>query len=359
MKWLSEEDIKTLGEEIVMSENIGHLTEKQLNIIYENKLFNMFVPKEFGGLGLSLIDGLKLEEQLAKIDGGLGWTVTMCGGANMFVGYLDNFLAKMIFQDKQVCFGGSANIDGVASVVKGGYVVNGTWDYIVGLPHCTVFTVNCYIEKGGEFLLDDNGERIFKSFFFFPREITVIEDGRCLGLVGTAGHSFKIDNVKVNDNRTFTIQSDKRVIDSLIYQYPFRQFCFFTLTANHIGMQSHFLNELKKYFDGEIHNKYFEFRDELFEKYQVKFNERRDAFYNLAEESWDEIAKNGFLSKETEEKIDSLCKYIVHNGRSSILKVLPYLGMQAVGQHTVINKIIRDILTASQFSLLLPDFKTE
>lgn len=359
MGYLLEEDIRILGEEVVTSENLGHLTEKQLDIIYNKKLFNMFVPKEFGGLGLSLMEGLEIEEQLAKIDGSLGWTVTMCGGANMFIGYLDSFLARMIFQNKQVCFGGSANIDGIAKVTKDGYLINGTWDYIVGLKHCTVLTVNCFIEKDGEILLDDKGKRVFKSFFFFPREIKVIEDGRCVGLLGTGSHSFKIENLRVKDNRTFTVNSDKRVIDSLTYQYPFLQFALFTLTANHLGMQAHFLDELKKYFDSECYNKYFEFKGELFESYQAKFNERRNAFYNLAEESWNEIATNGSLSEETEKKIDYLCKHIAHSGRSSILKVLPYLGMQAVRHDTTISRIVRDILTASQFSLLLPDFDNE
>lgn len=359
MGYLLEEEIRILKEEVVASENLGHLTEKQLNIIYNKKLFNMFVPKEYGGLGLSLTEGLKLEEELAKIDGSLGWTITMCGGANMFVGYLEEFLAKMIFQNKQVCFGGSASIDGVAKVTNDGYVVNGTWDYIVGLTHCTVLTVNCYIEEDGKILLDKDGKRVFKSFFFFPREIKVIEDGKYVGLLATGSHSFKIENLTVKDNRTFAVNSEKRVIDSVIYQYPFLQFALLTLTANHIGMQAHFLDELKMYFTSESKNKYFEFKGELFESYQAKFEKRREAFYNLAEESWKEIVNNGSLSKETEDKIDYLCKHIAHSGRSSILKVLPYLGMRAVGHETAISRIVRDILTASQFSLLLPDFEQQ
>ena len=40
------------------------------------------MPKENGGLGMSMPEGLRMEETLAWTDGSTGWTVTLCAGAS-------------------------------------------------------------------------------------------------------------------------------------------------------------------------------------------------------------------------------------------------------------------------------------
>lgn len=96
-----------LRQEAAIAESLGTLTAEQLHIIYKEKWFKLFVPDEYGGLNLSLPEGLQIEEALAAIDGSLGWTVTLCSGATMFAGYLQLLIADAIFADEKVCFGGS------------------------------------------------------------------------------------------------------------------------------------------------------------------------------------------------------------------------------------------------------------
>ena len=57
-----------------------------LKAIATAKLWNIWVPKTHGGLELGLTEGLRTLQQLASIDGSLGWTVTLCSGANYFIG---------------------------------------------------------------------------------------------------------------------------------------------------------------------------------------------------------------------------------------------------------------------------------
>ena len=54
------------------AEKLGELHPKQLQTINERKWFNLFVPKEYGGLELDLIQGLQLEEAFSWIDGSFG-----------------------------------------------------------------------------------------------------------------------------------------------------------------------------------------------------------------------------------------------------------------------------------------------
>src|SRR5690606_5857792 len=88
-----------LRAQATVSEASGKLSKDLLELVYDHKWFKLFVPKIYGGLALSLLDGLLVEEALSRINGSLGWTVTLCSGANLFIGFLDQTLADRLFHD--------------------------------------------------------------------------------------------------------------------------------------------------------------------------------------------------------------------------------------------------------------------
>src|SRR5450432_2645066 len=93
----------TINQSSGEAERYGSLHPRQLALIYEQRWFSLFVPLSRGGLGLSLPEGLELEEGLAWADGSTGWTVTLCGGANWFIGFLQPAIAWELFSDQRVC----------------------------------------------------------------------------------------------------------------------------------------------------------------------------------------------------------------------------------------------------------------
>jgi alkylation response protein AidB-like acyl-CoA dehydrogenase len=100
------------------AESVGQLHPEVLNTIYKQNWFNLFVPKEHGGLGLHLADGLQILEGLAWSDGSAGWIVTLCSGANYFIGFLEPEAAKEIFNDPHACLAGSGHPSGIAKKSK-------------------------------------------------------------------------------------------------------------------------------------------------------------------------------------------------------------------------------------------------
>src|SRR5690606_20950813 len=169
-------------------------------------------------------------------DGSLGWTVTLCAGANLFVGYLDRDTAAPIFGDRKVCFGGSGQAAGTAIVKDGGYEVTGRWGYATGAPHNTHFTANCVIEQHGKPVMDHAGQPVVKSFFFDRKDVRVITDWNTFGLRATASHSFEITKCQVPENRSFLISPDQATWDLPTYRYPFIALAQTTLAVNTLGM---------------------------------------------------------------------------------------------------------------------------
>ncbi|GHV94569.1 hypothetical protein AGMMS50293_08890 [Spirochaetia bacterium] len=353
MRYLPSEISIQLKKESHDAEKAGKLTDKQLEIIYSGKLFNLFVPKSLGGLELDLIKGLEIEEEIARIDGSLGWTVTLCSGANAFVGYLSQELAANIFNNPKVCFGGSGKMEGIAKETEQGYVISGRWNYVTGLPHATIFTANCKIEKNGQLLANNDGSPHYKSFFFTPDEVVFEEDWHTMGLIATASHSFRVENLKVDFNRAFMIDGACRTIDHLIYQYPFASFAALTLGANHLGMLEHFLELAETIFSSIKETAHRDYRSKLLEGAVQDAENQRILFFYYAELSWNELKEKGEIPEALMNKIFELCRSIVKKGQTIVMEIYPYLGISASNPETEMNRLLRDMLTASQHSFLL------
>lgn len=153
------------------AEQLGQLPEEWLHEVYRQKWFKLFVPRELGGLDVSLPEALLIEEQLAKLDGSLGWTVTLCSGAGWFVGFMEEPLRREVFPDDRLCLAGSGFVGGKADRVGDKYVITGSWTYASGALHATHFTANCEMLEDGQPVLDAAGSPIIKAFVLDKKDV--------------------------------------------------------------------------------------------------------------------------------------------------------------------------------------------
>lgn len=364
MKFLQElkQSAGKLRDESLNAELNGRLTDKQLEFIYENKLFNLFVPTQYGGLSLSLTEALQLEESLAEIDGSLGWTVTLCSGANMFVGFLNQEIAHTLFQNKKVCFGGSGRASGRADVVQDGFLISGKWQYATGTPHNTVFTANCELYKNGQPLLGKDKKAIVFSFFFLKEEISVLNDWNAMGLKATASQSFKVHQLFVADNRAFRIDPAHATLKGLIYQYPFLQLAETTLCVNTLGMTKRFLALCGKIFAERYGLNGTVIQNELLchnlSTAKQEMGKLRQLLYNLVDRSWLQLSETNHIDLDLLMQLSETCRQLVKTAQHWVTILYPFCGMKAANPLEEINRVWRNLFTASQHSLLaLPTIK--
>src|SRR5687768_16798292 len=81
--------IDCIRQHAAEAELLGDLHPDQMDLIHEKRWLKMFIPTEYGGLGWSLPQVLKVEEALSWADGSTGWVVTLCGGAGWFTGFIE------------------------------------------------------------------------------------------------------------------------------------------------------------------------------------------------------------------------------------------------------------------------------
>lgn len=329
------------------------LTTELLDLIYQQNWFNLWVPSIYGGLNVELKAGCQLLDELAYVDGGFGWTVTLCAGANMFAGFIEPTLAERIFKQHNVCWGGSGKPSGRADKVGNSFIINGSWKYATGAPHLTHFTLNAWIYEDGEPVFDTSGEPIYHSFFVDREDVLVHYDWDTFGLECTASHSFSISELKVPEERAFDLHPDKRTSQEPIFYYPFMTFAECTLAVNYVGMFRRFLDLFEKQLlikasDPEWAAEKGKILFKKVDAIRSAFEEKRNRLYQLMDETWNKREPK----KEFLVEISTISRELADDVRTGTIDLFPYTGIAGAQRDNELNIVFRHIFTASQHALL-------
>ena len=340
------------------AERTGSLHPEQLGIIYEQNWFKLFVSKNYNGLQMSLPEALKIEESLAWVDGSVGWTVTLCSGANWFIGFLNPELVNCIFKTDTVCLGGSGSTSGSARIIEGGYEITGYWRYATGSAHATAFTANCVIENNGTIMQNKEGSPVIKSFLFLREEVVVHYDWNGMGMQATSSNSFEVQQLRVHENRCFQIDRNFTFDDHPVYRFPFLQFAEATLAVNSSGMAIHFMDLCEPLFNERAKNKNYN-KEAInvsigcLHTSRKDLEEKRNSFYRAIENSWNECVHENSIAAEILSEVSKLSRELAATSRKLVDELYPYCGLIAANKHSEINRVWRDLHTASQHSLLI------
>lgn len=311
-----------------------------LEWIEKENLWNLWVPKSYGGHEASLSEGLQKLKTLAHTDGSLGWTVTLCSGANYFIGNLDKEVASEVFLSSEApILGGSGGVFGTAEKLERGYKISGKWRYATGAPYLSHFTLNARIIVNGKEVKESDGSPRVRSFILPKEKVQIFPDWNTMGLGATATHSFEVNTII---DEKYCFQYNHFYLSQSIFKIPFTLFADMTLWVNYLGMAEHFLEEaqtvLQKKLLGDLTNivslsirKIFEFSEEIESITQQQMN--------FTEE---------YIQKAHRKAADS-----VRDISRLIIEVYPNLGIKASRKDHQLNQIFRDYFTATQHHIFL------
>lgn len=339
--------IRSLSGEI---EQKGKLPNFVLDLIYKKKLFKLFIPKELGGLMLPLPETLRIFDEAARIDGNLGWAITIGSGGGYFYAYMQPDTASKVFKDKKTVVAGSGHPSAIAEEIKGGYRVTGQWKYASGAPYASIFTANAIIKSKNK-----NTPKML-AFAFNPKQVSIIKDWNAFGMKATESHSFKVDKAFVPHEMTFNLSVKPR-INEPVYNYPFLQFAEASFAALVIGLGRHFIEESKNIL---FQNKKV-WQDDRYIFVKTKLDEAEkqiqkasNSFYKVVDKSWTQMLKQNKLQATLQQEVSKTSKQTSTTIRKCADELIQYMGMNAIMEDSDINKVWRDLHTACQHILLVP-----
>jgi indole-3-acetate monooxygenase len=187
--------IQASAEEIEQSRR---LPPSLVDAIAQAGLFRLWIPRALGGEETDPLTFVRVIEEISKADGAAGWCVALCGGNNVFGGYLPADAAREIYgNDPDVRTAGAFRPVGNARVVDGGYRVTGQWPLASGCQHSSWIVGGCRILDGDQPRLSPNGAPITRILFFPARECEILDTWHSIGLRGTGSHDFTVADVFV------------------------------------------------------------------------------------------------------------------------------------------------------------------
>jgi indole-3-acetate monooxygenase len=339
-----------IRDDAFKAEQEKNLTLTQFNRIHEQQWFNMYVPKEFGGLGLSFPEILRIEECLSWADGSTAWVVTLCSGAAWFVGFINTDLARSIFDGENICFAGSGAVTGIANKTSTGYEIQGNWKYATGSLLASVFTVNCQMKENGTLLHHPDGTPVVRSFVLRKNEVIVHNTWRSMGMVATGSHSIEVKNIHVPLDRSFIIHGDRATLSHAIFQYPFLQLAETTLAVNLSGMAYRFFDLCAEIFSRKENNAAKIYFKKLHDN-RIILDELRSAFYTKTDEAWKILVSKSVIPDTILNEVSNLSHGLVARSRDLINDLYPFCGLEAANTQNEINRVWRNFHTAGQHSL--------
>ncbi|MGJ7914202.1 acyl-CoA dehydrogenase [Massilia sp. LXY-6] len=362
---LSDHDAARIAEHAAQAGLDGWLRPEQQALIHERGWLRMLAPRAVGGEELALPEVVRLEEAIARVDGSMGWTVTLCAGAGWFAGFLAPRLAREILAAPKVCLAGSGAPTGYADREDGeqaGWRITGLWDYASGAPMATHFTFNAILREGGQPLLDDAGAPRIQAFVVPAALVEIVPNWRSIGLRATASHAYRVQDRWVHAEHGFAIDPARATEQGPLYRFPFLPFAFVTLSANVAGMAFHFV-ELAAECIARRRNRFGGQGEALIEVPAVRalldgtrahLDEVRGRFYALLEATWAQVAAGAPVSAGEAAQMEALSMEWVAASRRAVDALYPYCGLYAAREDSPINRVWRDFHTASQHALLMP-----
>ena len=335
------------------AEQLRHLHPAQLQRIYQERWFRMFVPSGYGGLQLSLPQVVRTEEALAWADGSTAWVVTLCSGAGWFAGFLNQDVVSKLFSDEKLCLAGSGAATGRAEVTDRGYVIEGEWKYASGALHATAFTANCVLTRQGVTLTDDAGKPRIKAFLFLPEEVALKKNWSSMGMVATASHGFSVTGTFVPENRSFVIDARHATLPDAVYRFPFLQLAEATLVVNISGMAQRFLDLIRETFQVRMDNQISSGINlhSLCEASHLRFQSARFRFYQALEEAWLLCQRAEEIPSRVLVEVSVSSHELYLTSLTEVQQLYRYGGLAVADPRSEINRVWRNLHTASQHSL--------
>jgi len=169
-------------------------------------LFRMWVPAALGGGELDPLSFLTVIEELARLDGSVGWCAVIPAGYGRLSGALVEDAAREIFQGPgRGLLVGTLNPTGKAVAETGGYRVTGRWSYGSFIAYGDWVLGNCITHAAAGAGRAEDGSPEFRLCLFPRSAVEVFDIWHVGGLRATGSNDFQVTDLFVPEAYTIRL----------------------------------------------------------------------------------------------------------------------------------------------------------
>jgi hypothetical protein len=302
----------------------GELPKQVWGQVLTSNYLNLYLPADLNGMGLEFPEAVELLEELAWIDGSLGWTVTLCSGAHWMLGFLDKTQRADLLIPDQLCITGSGFAGGEAVPLDGGYWLSGAWPHASGAIFANYFTANFRL----------NGKLC--AMLLHAAEVQLEANWSTMGMKATASHGFRVRPQWIPARRSFIIDPSFATHPDPVFQFPFELLAAYTLVFSITGMVKRFLElaEHRQFVSAE------------------SFDRLRTALLQDCKQQWMQVKQNRQPDLLAIDATSKKARSLTEAGILLVQEVYSYQSLSAAKETTELNRVWRNLQTASLHPLL-------
>lgn len=171
-----------------------------------------------------------------------------------------------------------------------------------------------------------------------------------MGMVATGSHTFKVQNVYVPSTRSFEIDAGNARITLPVYQYPFHQLAETTLAVNFSGLAQQFIDVCEVIFSTRSQAGKTTPWDQHADAARMLLQTRTD-FYDAVAASWSYCSRMTAIPNGVLANVSNRSRALYKTSLTLVSTLYPFAGMLAADPRTEVNRVWRNLFTASQHSL--------
>lgn len=318
----------------------GKLNSKALEYHYRERLFKIFLSRDYNGLELPLDTGSKWIENAATLEPNWGWLLAIGVGGAYFADFMPEEIANKYFSPENALVAGSGKPSGEAlKIADGNWQVNGSWSYCSGSEQASLFTAVTLKEN------------VPTAFILPVKNGKIHRDWNAIGLPLTCSHSISAKAAEIPEDNFFNLGSTPRKSGYPLGNYPFLLFALSCFVPVIVGISRAFWMETGDYLKKKesLWQQYQPERWKYISKKQRHFIEGQEIlkrkFYALQENSWRSLLKNEDIG---EKELGAQGLKLAEFCFNSCSSVMPELGMEVLDKSNPVQRLWQDLQTAFQ-----------
>ncbi len=228
-------------------EKAGKLSDQTIQRLAKMRVFDVAIPREYGGLGFNAFDQRRVYSAVGQIAGSTGWvtwvTTTHVRWITLWPAKAQDEVFGLDWPAPRIAGVITANGPGVAREVDGGYMLSGKWPFASGCKHAAFCILGAVATRA-------DGAVDMRLMLVPTAEMEILDDWRVSGMRATGSNTVQLANeIFVPEYRTVGMLQAVLGVpgaplpkDQVVFRNNFATYTTLTSGATPLGMAKGALN---------------------------------------------------------------------------------------------------------------------
>ena len=317
------------------------------------------VPEVYGGLELPPAETMQAIEILAQADGASAWCAFIGATSGTVLASISEAAAREVFASPETLLSGVFAPRGKATVVDGGFQVDGQWQWGSGTQNADWILAGCQVIRDGEPELQRNGTPRSRMMLVPAAKVEFVDTWYVSGLCGTGSTDFAVRDQFIPDRHAVGIGVDHPLRRPL-YAFPQFGLLGMGIAAVALGLARASIEELIDVAGGKkpsgsarpLATRAAAQTD--VSRAEAKLRSARAFYFEAIESAWEKAQAGDGIETSHRRDIRLATTHATHTSAEVVDLMYNLAGGSSVYRNSPLQRIFRDVHVATQHMMVGP-----